>query len=212
MKQLVLSGNRVLAHGEDCFLSSIGGVVFCKDTGRYFANATVANVTGETPSDIDSVGYEYHAGKFVPCAPFGKGGGNIAVVCNEDCKSIKDSGVSSANIGKMAVIDYTGTGTNTVSITAPFAPYFAVAWKEPSGDFEASVYTCIITPNGGLASYLYQSGSTGTPTDAVTGRLTTSIEGHTLTWKAQRSSADAPSYACNVKNQSYKVAIFGREE
>ena len=93
MKQLVLSGNRVVAHGEDCFFSA-GGAVICSDTGRIFENATVANIDCELPSNIDEVGYEYHAGEFVPCAPFGKGGGNIAVVCNEDCKSIKDSGIN----------------------------------------------------------------------------------------------------------------------
>ena len=99
-KQLVLRGNRVLSHGEDCFLCA-GGAVICPETGRTFENATVVNHPGEIPSDIDEVGYEYHAGAFVPCAPFGKGGGNIAVVCNEDCKSIKDSGVSSANLSNV---------------------------------------------------------------------------------------------------------------
>jgi hypothetical protein len=70
----------------------MGGTVICTETGRAFDNATVTNVTGAIPADIDSVGYEYHAGEFIPCAPFGKGSGNIAVVCNDDCKSIKDSG------------------------------------------------------------------------------------------------------------------------
>ena len=95
--QLVLRGNRVLSHGEDCFLCT-GENVICSDSGRIFENATVVNHPGEIPSDIDEVGYEYHAGQFIPCAPFGKGGGNIAVVCNEDCKSIKDSGISSKNL------------------------------------------------------------------------------------------------------------------
>ena len=92
-KQLVLSGNRVIAHGEDCFLS-MGGTVICPESGRVYQNATVANVDSY-PSDIGEVGYEYHAGQFVPCAPYGKGGGNLAVLCPNDCKSIKDSGIDS---------------------------------------------------------------------------------------------------------------------
>ncbi len=88
--QLVVSGNRILAHGEG-FLA-MGGTVINPDTGKAYQNATVVECDG-CPSDIDKVGYEYHAGQFVPCAPFGVGDGNLAVVCNEDCKSIKDSGM-----------------------------------------------------------------------------------------------------------------------
>lgn len=89
--QLVLSNNRVLAHGEN-FLS-MGGVVINTETGAKYENATVAECEN-CPSDIDSVGYEYHAGQFVPCAPYGKGGGNLAVLCPNSCKAIKDSGIS----------------------------------------------------------------------------------------------------------------------
>lgn len=88
--QLVVSGNRILAHGEDCFIS-MGGTVICPNTERVYQNATVVNCD-TIPSDIGLVGYEYHAGEFVPCAPFGVGGGNVAVVCGDDCKAIKDSG------------------------------------------------------------------------------------------------------------------------
>ena len=88
--QLVLSNNRVLAHGEN-FLS-MGGVVINTVTGVKYDNATIAECEG-CPSDIDSVGYEYHAGQFIPCAPYGKGSGNLAVLCDRDCKSLKDSGV-----------------------------------------------------------------------------------------------------------------------
>lgn len=88
--QLVVSGNRILAHGEG-FLA-MGGTVINTDTGRVYQNATVVECDG-CPSDIDKVGYEYHAGQFVPCAPFGVGDGNLAVVCGEDCKSLKDSGI-----------------------------------------------------------------------------------------------------------------------
>lgn len=88
--QLVVSGNRILAHGEG-FLA-MGGTVINNDTGRVWQNATVVECDC-CPLDIDSVGYEYHAGRFVPCAPYGSGTGNLAVVCNDDCKSIKDSGL-----------------------------------------------------------------------------------------------------------------------
>lgn len=94
--QLVLSGNRVLAHGEDCFLC-MGGTVVCNDTGKVYQNATIAECDS-CPSDIDTVGYEYHAGVFVPCAPYGTGHGNVMVAC-EDCATPKDSGVPSNNLG-----------------------------------------------------------------------------------------------------------------
>lgn len=90
-KQIVVSGNRVLAHGENCF-TAYGGKVICMEKDRAYENATVVNVE-TVPADIDEVGYEYHAGVFVPCAPYGKGMGNLAVVCNNDCKSIKDGGL-----------------------------------------------------------------------------------------------------------------------
>lgn len=97
MKQLVVSGNRILAHGEDCFLA-MGGTVICTKTGKSYPNATVVNCEAELPADIGEVGYEYHAGAFVPCAPYGKGDGNLAVVCGEDCKAIKDSNMPLSGI------------------------------------------------------------------------------------------------------------------
>ncbi len=80
--QIVLSGNRVMAHGDSCFLS-MGGTVICEETGKAYPNATIAEVDA-LPADIDSVGYEYHAGVFVPCAPYGRSDdGYIMVSCNE---------------------------------------------------------------------------------------------------------------------------------
>lgn len=80
--QIVLSGNRVIAHGENCFLA-MGGTVICEETGKAYQNATIAEV--ETlPADIGSVGYEYHTGIFVPVAPYGKtDGGYIMAACYE---------------------------------------------------------------------------------------------------------------------------------
>lgn len=89
--QLVLSNNRIIAHGEN-FLA-MGGVVINTETGAKYENATVAECEG-CPSDIDSVGYEYHAGVFVPCAPFGKGNNNgyFMEVC-KDCATPRSSGI-----------------------------------------------------------------------------------------------------------------------
>lgn len=90
--QLVLSNNRIIAHGEN-FLS-LGGVVINTETGAKYENATIAECEGGCPSDINEVGYEYHAGVFVPCAPFGKGNnnGNFMEVC-ETCATPRNSGI-----------------------------------------------------------------------------------------------------------------------
>lgn len=93
--QLVLINKRIVAHGEGFI--AMGGVVINTETGKKYEHATIAECSG-CPSDIDKVGYEYHAGTFVPCAPYGIGQGNVAVLCNEDCKSIKDSGISFEDI------------------------------------------------------------------------------------------------------------------
>ena len=98
-KQLVLSGNRIIAHGEDCFLS-MGGTVICPDTGKVYQNATLAVCEGGIPADIDEVGYEYHAGEFVPCAPYGKdesGEGTLIVAC-KSCKTPRDSKIPVKNL------------------------------------------------------------------------------------------------------------------
>ena len=79
--QLVVSGNRILAHGEG-FLA-MGGTVVNTETGKVYQNATVVECDG-CPSDINEVGYEYHAGQFVPCAPYGTTEeGYIMVSCLE---------------------------------------------------------------------------------------------------------------------------------
>lgn len=89
--QLVLSNNRIIAHGEN-FLST-GGTVINTVTGAKHENATIAECDG-CPSDIDTVGYEYHAGVFVPCAPYGKGNNNgcFMEVCT-DCATPRNSGI-----------------------------------------------------------------------------------------------------------------------
>lgn len=89
--QLVLSNNRIIAHGEN-FLA-MGGVVINTATGAKYENATIAECEG-CPSDIDKVGYEYHAGVFVPCAPFGTGDNNgcFMEVCT-NCATPRSSGI-----------------------------------------------------------------------------------------------------------------------
>lgn len=89
--QLVLCNNRIVAHGEN-FLA-MGGVVINTETRAKYENATVAECEG-CPSDINEVGYEYHAGTFVPCAPYGKGNNNgfFMEVC-ETCATPRSSGI-----------------------------------------------------------------------------------------------------------------------
>lgn len=114
-KQLVVVGNRVVAHGEDCFIS-MGGTVICPETDKAYQNATVVIHEGGLPADIDTQGYEYHAGRFVPCAPYGKGKGNILVAC-EECGTPKDSGVKAhevmpGKVGDILVSARTDLGEN----------------------------------------------------------------------------------------------------
>ena len=89
--QLVLSGSRIIAHGENFI--AMGGTVINTETCKTYQNATIVECDG-CPADIGSVGYEYHAGVFVPCAPYGKdnGNGTILVAC-EECGTPKDSGL-----------------------------------------------------------------------------------------------------------------------
>jgi hypothetical protein len=106
--QLVLSNNRIIAHGEN-FLA-MGGVVINTANGKKYENATLAECNG-CPSDIDEVGYEYHAGVFVPCAPYGKAeDGTILVGC-EDCKTPKDSGIPVSSLINVQTGSYVGNGT-----------------------------------------------------------------------------------------------------
>ena len=78
MTQLVISGNRVLAHGEG-FVSMENDTVLSTETGTVYQNAAVCEC--ETPpADIDTVGYEYHAGVFVPAAPFGAGSSGTLLI------------------------------------------------------------------------------------------------------------------------------------
>lgn len=91
--KLALSGKRVIGYGEN--LIPMGGTIIDTDTNKVYQNATIAECDG-CPSDIDAVGYEYHAGTFVPCAPYAateESGGEIMVAC-DTCATPRKSGVN----------------------------------------------------------------------------------------------------------------------
>ena len=121
--QLVLSNNRVIAHGEN-FLS-MGGVVINAVTGAKYDNATVAECEC-CPSDINEVGYEYKGGVFVPCAPYGKGNNNgyFMEVC-ENCATPRNSGIPISAIkfvklGSIAINSGThGSNGETIEVPIP---------------------------------------------------------------------------------------------
>ena len=212
-KQLVVSGNRIIAHGIDCFLS-MGGTVICPDTGRTYQNATVVECE-YFPGDIDSVGYEYHAGRFVPCAPYGIGNGNVAVVCNEDCKSIKDSGTPFDSITKVVETSYKGTGsTGAMILTFDKAPDMVIITggdkKEEILGYGANGVSyaqfAIITPYGGLVfrttSELANSGArAGFP---IVSHL---AFGTSIVWKCTDSTA---VNNLNASGETYKVIALYR--
>lgn len=206
MKQLVIRGNRVVAHGEDCFLC-MGGTVICTKTGRAFDNATVANITGEIPADIDSAGYEYHAGEFVPCAPFGKGGGNVAVLCPEDCKSIKDSGLSLDNFTRRTVTSYIGTGktgsSNRNSLTFGFAPKLVfISPQEVNLTTNTNDYFGLLMGSAGLVFKL-----TAHTAAVETFTINVATEGNTIEWWTI-SNSDVMAKQLNT-TQTYDVIAFG---
>lgn len=106
--QIVLNGNRVIAHGEDCFLC-MGGTVICEETGKAYQNATIAEVES-VPADVDIVGYEYHAGVFVPCAPYGTtNSGTVMLACDE-CGTPRRSRITSKDGGLDIPGPLTGAG------------------------------------------------------------------------------------------------------
>jgi hypothetical protein len=136
--QIVLSGNRVIAYGDNCFLA-MGGTVICEETGKAFQNATIAEV--ETlPADIGRVGYEYHAGIFVPCAPYGmdNGNGTILVACDE-CGTPKDSGLRIDEIIGAKLYVTAPAGCEVICTNGD---------KTVKGVYKNSVYVCNLTDYG----------------------------------------------------------------
>lgn len=192
--QIVVSGNRVLAHGEN-FLA-MGGTVVNTETGKVYQNATVVECEN-CPADIDKVGYEYHAGVFVPCAPYGVGLGNIAVVCNEDCKSIKDSGYDVRilnNVAHVVTGSYTGSGkygeSNPNTLTFDTIPKLVV----------------IVGTGGG---YIIPQRGVGIVNNFITGisnnTITVSTSGNTISW---HSNAGAKEQLSQSGSEYAYVAFY----
>lgn len=211
--QLVVSGNRILAHGTNCFYS-MGGTVICPETERVYQNATVVNCDN-IPSDIDLVGYEYHAGEFVPCAPFGVGDGNVAVVCGNDCKAIKDSGIPLAEIGRIVRTSYTGSGGSTVSLTFDAKPVilFILGEYEKSGESVAKHHSFNIVTEGKLIGWVGVDGHTvnGNYSQGSTSEEVV-VSGNTITIRKYSSSYSYYN-PVNSEDVTYKViAIVCKEE
>ena len=134
--QLVLSNNRIIAHGEN-FLA-MGGVVINTETGAKYDNATIAECEG-CPSDINEVGYEYHAGEFVPCAPYGKTDkGNVLLACKE-CATPKRSDITTSDLVLLKNYPITTTADGLNGFTAMI--------------FDGNKY--IATSSGGTVQYSY---------------------------------------------------------
>lgn len=144
MTQLVLIGNRIVAHGDNCFLA-MGGTVVCEKTGKAYSNATVVNHEGGLPCDIDTVGYEYRGGVFVPCAPYGKGEGTLLVAC-EECGTPKDSGISSEMLRKAliltgAVAEIPATSGIWVNATYGGGRFVAVTFNDSKATYSSNGMT-----------------------------------------------------------------------
>lgn len=123
--KLVLSGNRVIGYGEN--LISMGGTVIDTDANKVYQNATVAECDG-CPSDIDLVGYEYHAGTFVPCAPYAsnESGGEIMVAC-DNCATPRKSGIKIDDaITNLHIFTGTVEKNETKTLTLPRPPRFII--------------------------------------------------------------------------------------
>lgn len=224
-KQIVTIGNRVVAHGEDCFLTA-GGTVICQNTGRTFVNATVTACSCDIPADIDSVGYEYHAGAFVPCAPYGKGMGNIAVVCNNDCKSIKDSGLplSAFYNGGLPVParivhgTYRGAGkcgaNNPNTLSFDFAPILLLVTTD-GVDADTLVKGAgesrMILVNGITTQGVYSELGYNGSAQWIKAARTISWNGNTVMWYSPIAGNNGNGYSLqwNVNGVEYKYVAIG---
>lgn len=187
--QLVLSGNRVLAYGDNCFVS-MGGTVICEETGKAYQNATVVTHTGGIPADIDTVGYEYHAGVFVPCAPYGMGDGNgyLMEMCT-DCATPKNSGIKVKELRWQTlgsvVCSATCDGlTSTASFTIPvsrsaLAKFLVLRYKIKAGSYFA--FTNVVLESRVLEGEVYNlvTDSMGEPLYTLTAPYTASAAGAT---------------------------------
>lgn len=181
--QLVLCNNRVMAHGEG-FLA-MGGVVINPETGEKYEGATIAECDS-CPSDIGKVGYEYRAGIFTPCAPYGKGDGTIPVLCDDECKAIKDSGIPLSNMCVIERKPYIGTGSSYATLTFDHQPLV--------------VFIRGNSVNGYLngTSGLFNSGYSYEETETVT----VTISNKTVRWQGDPTYMN---WICNASNAQYEA-------
>ena len=138
--QLVLSNNRIIAHGENFI--PVGGVIINTVNNKRYENATLAECSC-LPSDIDEVGYEYHAGVFVPCAPYGKTENGVVLLACEECATPRSSGISIKQIAKWYVGSYPGLGTHGVgarnALTFEFEPQLLIISDNASVIFDLNM-------------------------------------------------------------------------
>lgn len=198
--QIVTSGNRVLAHGEDCFVPFGDGSVICLTSGTTYYNATVADVE-ELPADIDAAGYEYHAGKFVPCAPYGVGNGNIAVLCPDSCKALKDSGIPLDGITHHEIQTYPGSSKygskNPTVLTFNIVP--TLVFIHSDGKDVTTFGLGIIS--GEWGAFFPRGGSD-------TEVLNVQTNGKTISFYHDSSHVSQ----CNSSGETYTAIAFGKRE
>ena len=200
--KLVLSNSRVLAYSKSDIFISMGNTVVNIQNRKVYQNATIAECDC-LPSDIDKVGYEYRNGQFVPCAPFGKGDGNVAVFCDKDCKALKDSGIPFSQMIQHDTQTYTGDGSRTCSITFDFAVDFMIIFAVATKDY------AIVTPIRGT-TFIYNYDSTLEHYLCDRYNLTLTETGTTTKWVENQNAE--PRYFMNDDGKTYKVMAFGHRE
>lgn len=200
--QLVLSNNRVLAYSKSDIFISMGNTVVNIQNRKVYQNATIAECDC-LPSDIDKVGYEYRNGQFVPCAPFGKGDGNVAVFCDKDCKALKDSGIPFSQMVQHATKTYTGSGGRQVSLTFDFVVDMLLIFSTSTDDI------AIITPVM-ATTFIYEYDSDLERDLCNRYKLTLTETGSTVTWRESQSRE--PYMLMNKEDEVYMVVAFGHRE
>lgn len=152
--QLLLQGNRVVGYGED-FLD-IGRGILCPETGVVRLNCTLVTACSELPNDIDSAGYEYHAGDFIPCAPYGRGQGTLAAF-GVNCKKLIDTGIESASLSKLGRFfqtAYTGTNSSTLILTCGFRPALVIIQRVSTIQGQYPINLFVASGNTGYGLYM----------------------------------------------------------
>lgn len=142
--QLVVLGNLVVAHGAEGFFY-LGDAVIDTNGVEIFDGASIVECTAEIPEDIDEVGYEYHAGKFVPI------------------------GIAKPWEGKMFHTIYYGTGTYAVSVTCGFKPKYAIVTAAHNVNNYLYSFVAVISGTAGIQIGTGMVGYVLTPTISADG-------------------------------------------